>query len=108
MSTTGVYVPRVSHSHPSSSGDPLRLAGRSAPGFYKITSFALGPSAHEILCEPFKSEIFISPNPVELLQSSPTGLQSQMLWGLLFAVPDPPGGGPDVGDRTFIPVGEPL
>lgn len=36
------------------------------------------------LCMPLKSEISISPSPVELLKLSPTGLQGQRLWGLIF------------------------
>ena len=74
---------------PSSPGDPLRPAGMSVPGSYEVTAFALGLSAHEILCAPFKSEVSVFPKPVELLQLSPTSLQSQMLWGLLFPMPDP-------------------
>ena len=61
----------------------------------------LGLGVHEILCAPFKSEVSISLSPVELLQSSPNYLQSQMLWGPLFPVPDPQ---PDVGLRTLTPV----
>lgn len=45
---------------------------------------------------------------MELLQLSPSGLQSQILWGLIFLVPDPWAGEPDVGLRTLTPVGEPL
>ena len=78
---------------PVSPGGPPKPAGRSGLGSYHSTAFALGPSAHENLCAPFKSEVSISPSPVELLQSSPGGLQSQMLWGLLFLVPDTWDGG---------------
>ena len=92
----------------TSTGDPPRLAGRSGPGFYQITAFALGPGMSEILCVLFKSKVSISPNPVELLQSSPAGFQSQMLWGLLSLVLDPWTGVPNVGLRALTPVGEPL
>lgn len=37
----------------------------------------------------FKSKICISPDPVELLQSSLTDFQSQMFWLFLFLLPDP-------------------
>ena len=62
-------------------------------GSYQITAFALGHSVHEILCVPFKSAVSISPSHVELLQSSPAGLQSHMFCGLLFPVLDPQDGG---------------
>ena len=74
---------------PTSPKDSPRPAGRSGPGTYQITAFALGRRACEILCAPFKSEVLISPNLVGLLQSSPAGLQGQMLWGLVFPVLDP-------------------
>ena len=38
----------------------------------------------------------------------PAGLQRQTLWGLVFLVPDPRAGEPDVGPRTLTPVAEPL
>ena len=41
------------------------------------------------LCVPFKNRVSISPSPVELLHTSPTGLQCQMLQGLFLTVPDP-------------------
>ena len=43
---------------PFSPGDCLRPAGGSGPRFYQIIAFALGPGACEILCVPFKSEVF--------------------------------------------------
>ena len=87
---TSVYVPRVSHNHPlPPPGDPPRPEGRSVSGSYQITAFALGPGTCESFCAPFKTELSISPNPVELLQSSLAGHQSQMLWGLLFLVLTP-------------------
>ena len=51
------------------------------PRFLWRHCFALGPSEHESLCMPFKNGVSISPSPVELLHTSPTGLQ----------VPDAPG-----------------
>ena len=89
ISVTGFYVPRVSHSCPPPSQETLQdqqvdLAQASMkllllPGF----------QVHEILHVPFKSEVSASLSPVELLLSSPTGLQSQMLWELLFLMPGP-------------------
>ena len=52
-------------------------------------SCALGPSACEILCSPFKNGVSVSPSPVELLCTSPTGLQCQMFQGLFLPLPDP-------------------
>ena len=68
---------------PASLGGSPRPAGRSGPGSCQITAFALGPGVCEILCEPFKSKVSISPNPLGLLKLSLTGLQSQMLWGFI-------------------------
>lgn len=71
-------------------------------------AFSLDPSAHRTLCALFKSGVYLSPSPVELLQSSPTVLHSQMLWRLLLLMPDPQAGEPNVGLRTLMPVGQPL
>lgn len=51
-----------------------------------------GPSSS---CAPFKSEISF---PLQLI---PTGLQSQVLWGLIFPVLNPQTGEPDAGLRTL-------
>ena len=45
---------------------------------------------------------------VAMPSSRPTGLQSQMLWGLLLPMPGPQAGEPNVELRTLTPVGEPL
>ena len=50
---------------------------------------------------------FVSPGPVEFLQSSPVGLQGPMLRGLL-PMPDLQLREPDLGLGTFTFVGEPL
>ena len=42
---------------PTSLGDSSRPAGSSGPGSYEVTTFALGPGAHEVLCAPFKSGV---------------------------------------------------
>ena len=56
----------------------------------------------------FMNGVSISPSPVELLRTSPTGLQCQMLQGLFLPVPDPHMGEFDVGLRTLTPGGESL
>ena len=53
------------------------------PKFLWRLCFVLVPSSHESLCVPFKNGVSISPSPVELLYTSPTGLHCQMLWGAL-------------------------
>ena len=107
MSATSVYVPEP-QLPPASPGYSLRPVGRPGPGSYQITAFVLGPGACEILCAPFKNEVSISPSPVGLLQLSPAGFQSQMLWGFIFLVLDPWAGEPDMGLRTLTPVRESL
>ena len=103
MSATNVYVPRVSHSHPTATpGDSPRPAGRSGLGSYHITAFTLSPGACESLCVQFKSEVSISLSPVGLLKLSPAGLQSQILWGLIFLVPDPWVGEPHMGSLSLL------
>ena len=62
----------------------------------------------QFLCAPSKSGASVFPSFVELLHSSPTGLQGQMLWGLLLPMPDRQVGVPDMGFGTLTPVGEPL
>ena len=56
------------------------------------------------LCVPSKRGVLISPNLVEFLQSGPTQLQSQVLWGFFLLVIDPQ----NMELRTFIFVGETL
>ena len=102
--------PTTSHSHPLFSQEILlRTAVRPDPDSYGFSALQrLGPSAHESLCVPFKNGVSISPGPVELLHTSPTDPQHQMLWGLLLPMPDSQAWGPDVGLKTLTPVGESL
>ena len=105
---TSVFASTVSHSW---SLPPQETLQDPQVGLARLSCshcFALGPSAHENLCVPSKSGVSISPSPAAFLHSSPTGLQSQMLWGLLLSLPDPQAGEPDVGLRTLTPVREPL
>ena len=87
-------------------GDPPRTASQVQPRFPWCLCFALGPSAREILCAPFKNGVSISPSPMELLCASSTGLQCQMLWVLFLPIPDPQVCGTNVGLRTLTPIGE--
>ena len=45
--------------------------------------------------------VSVSPSPVEFLQSSTAGLQSQILWGLQLLLPGPQAGKTDIGLRIF-------
>ena len=65
----------------------------------------LGPNAHTTLCVPSKSGVSVSPSPVKVLQSNPTSLQSLILQEFLLPSRDLQVGKPDVGLRTFTPVG---
>ena len=56
----------------------------------------------------FMNGVSISLSPVELLRTSPTGLQCQMLQGLFLPVPDTHTLEFDVGLRTLTPGGESL
>ena len=113
MSNTSVFVLRASHSCPHL----LRRLSKTKAGilgFHQIATFAIGPCTHEILCEPlvvkslFPAILWSSCNPMRLLKSNSTGLQSQMLWVFFFPVLDPWARGPDVGLRILSPVWESL
>ena len=47
----------------------------------------------------------VFPSPVEVLQSNPASLQSLILWEFPLPLPDPQVGKPDVGLRSFTPMG---
>lgn len=92
-----VLIPTVNHSHPFAfPGDPSKLAGRSGSGIYEVNNFFLGASVRETLCMPSKCFVSVFSSSVELLQSSPTCIQNQILWGLLLPVTVPYNGEPAV------------
>ena len=73
-----------------------------------MTAFALGPGVPEVLCVcPLKVKS-ISPSSLGTSKLSLSGLQSQMLWGLIFLVQDPQAGDSYMQLRTLTPGGEPL
>ena len=86
---------------PTSAGDLPILAGRSGTAFSP-----LDPDVCRTLCVPFKSGVSVSPSPVEVLQSNPSGLQSQIIWVPLLLLQDPEAGKPDLGLKTFTLVGD--
>ena len=55
---------------------------------------------------PSKTGVSVSPSPVEVLWSNPTGLQGQIPWGFSVPLSDPQAGKPDVEFRTFTTMGE--
>lgn len=69
-------------------GDSSGSALRSGSGSYEITAFPLVPGACKTLCAPSKGGV-PPPSLVQLLCSSPTGLQSQMLLGFFSQCPGP-------------------
>ena len=64
-----------------------------------MTVSALGPEACEILCAPFKNEVFISHSPLTFMKVSPPGLHSHVLGVRL------PGGGSLRGAWTLLSFG---
>ena len=55
---------------------PSKASRQFWPGFSEVNALALGPSAYETLCGPTKNGVSVLSSSVELLQSSPAGLQS--------------------------------
>ena len=82
-SAASVLVPSVSHSHP--------------PAF----TYSL---SHCFMCA-LQEWSLCFPSPVKVLKSNPASLQSPISWEFLLLLPDPQVGKPDLGLRTFTPVG---
>ena len=70
--------------------------------------FSLGPNACESLHVHFRNGVSISPSSMELLHTSSTALQCQILWWLFLPMPNPQGWRPDVSLRTLSPIGQSL
>ena len=85
MAATSIYVPRGSSGGllPLWQASPSSTSGTDL-GSFQITPSVLGLRACEILLLLFKSRVSVSYSPLALSYASPTGLQSQMLWGLIF------------------------
>ena len=75
----------------ATAGPPPRLSHDqqvgSGPGSYQNPAFALGSSACEILCAPFKSEVYFFQS-YETFSRKPCVLQSHVFWGHIFPVQD--------------------
>ena len=91
---------------PASAGDPQILAGRSGPGSYEVTAFSPGSGMHEILCVPSRVELLFPPVLRDSCDQTPLAFKARFSGGLLLPLPDLQAGEPDVGLRTFTPVGE--
>ena len=98
-------LPPQGASHPIFPGCPPRTADRSDLDSSGVSALPGRLSAYEMLCVPFKNRVSVSPSPVELLHTNLTGLQCQMLQGLLLPMPNLRVCGPDVG---LTPIGESL
>ena len=90
---------------PTSVGNPPTLAARSGSVSYGMTAPSPGSwLAHYFVCA-LQEWSLCFPSPVEVLQSNPSSLQSLILWEFPLPLPEPQVGKPDVGLRTFTPVG---
>ena len=90
----------------ATSSDFPRPVGRSGPGSYESHCFALGSGVCQILHVPSKSEVSLSPGPVVILKLSLPGLQSHMLWALIFLIQEFQAGEPNQGLRILTIGGE--
>lgn len=94
----------------SPGGFPGSASGSDTGSFhsFQIIASALGLLACEICMSFLSVESLISYSPLASPYVIPSGLQSQMFWGLIFPVQDPQAGELDVGLRPLTPWGEPL
>ena len=89
--------PMLTH---TSAGDPPTLAGRSGSVSSGVTALFLVLVHTEFcMCAPRVESVF--PSPVEVRQSNPAGLQTQIPWGFLGPLQDPQAGKLDVGLTTL-------
>ena len=94
--------PTVSYRFPSPPQETLQDQQVGlAQGPMRSLLFQLGPRAHKTCVS---SGAFVSPSPMTFLWSSPAGLQSQMLWGLICLMPDPQPEEPDMGSELTLRV----
>ena len=80
-------------------GDSWALTGRFDSGSCGVPAPFSWVLVHKVLFVPSKSLCF--PSPVEVLESNPTGLQSQISWRFSVPLPDPLVGKSAVGPRTL-------
>ena len=70
-------------------GCPPRTSDRSDPDSYGDLALPWNSVHVKVCVRLLRMGVSISPSPMELLRTSPTGLQCQMLQGLFLLVPDP-------------------
>ena len=97
--------PTAGHCRPT---PPLETPGHSQTSLAQslVGSLLLPPGswwAQNLVCA-LQDSYF--PSPVEVLQSNPTGLQSQIPWGFSIPLPDPQIGKSVVNPRTFTTMRE--
>ena len=88
----------------ASVGDSWTLTGKSCSFSCGVTAPFSWVLMHTRFCLCPPRVCF--PSPVEVLQSNPTGLPSQIPWGLSVPLPDPQVGESVVGPRTVVAVQE--
>ena len=104
---TTIFVTAVSHSCSPPLQETLQYKQVGLVQSLMVSLyFSLGPVVHATLCAASKSVVSVYPSAVEFLQTKPHGLQSQILWGFLLLFSDTQAGKPNMGLRTFIPVGK--
>ena len=106
-SAASVFFP-LSEPHPSlaSAGDHPILAGRFGPVSYEVTTLFPGSWwAWDLVWAPQEWSFFF-PQSCGIPSVKPHWPSKPILWGFLLLLPDLQAGKPDVGLRTFTPVGE--
>ena len=95
-------------SPPASAEDPPTPPGRSGSVSPGVTAPSPGSQCtHYFVCTLQEWSVCF-PQSCQSPASNPTSLQSLILWEFLLWLPDLQVGKPDVGLRTFTPVGGPL
>ena len=83
----------------ASTGDPPTPAGSFGSVFCGVTAPFLSFGGHKVLFMPSKIGVSLSPSPMEVLLSNPTGLQGQIPWGFPVFLLGPQAGKPEVGSE---------
>ena len=74
----------------------------------KLLLFLLGPSVHEILCDPPTVAFLLPPVLWSSCGQAPLAFKAKCAGGSSSRRPDPQTGEPDLALRILTPVGEPL
>ena len=87
--TSNVLPPQQATFTPVFPGGPPRTAVRFNPDAYGDFALPWDPLHMKICMHLLRMGSLFPPSPMELLHTSPTDLQCQMLWGLFLPVPNP-------------------